>query len=573
MALGMMTKRFSALFLIIILSGVSLCLPLFCESGKWTIAAQKFTADNVSNEDNVNSKTAEMLPSDILEKIGTAVTRNVMPEEQFERTKYKLRTERQSLFLQLSAEYKKRDSLVLANYSDYKLKTALKESQKKITSLQEKITANLDELKKATEENERKMAAVANGDAELQTQESELNKFKNLFKKIFEKDESLIQQEQISFYGNDVSKLYTPSNELKDLAVTDSLYEKAVVNAGINTLLTGHYSKYGDYISVYVDMYIYPGVRKIGSVAEVGSVKELELITTSIAMQLVPVISNSLPVELVVAVSPQEAAPKTVVYIDDVLQKIESGKLIVDSGIHTIQFISEGYKAAGTTYAFEGNKKYFIDINFEKPKSGFIQVELKKPLNGSLLMNGERAIEVEPQKSQIAINGKEILGEFVAENGETAFFYIPHKLTFDSSNVIINPKPMDRMAYIDKRRKIMYTSYSIFIISLIPTFYTLANFKNNANLYANNQIEYETAKNWQTASNVSKAISLGCGLFWGYELVRYLMAANSVLPQKAKASKNSEFIYYTPEELEEIKKRNNTVETEEISNQKDGETE
>ena len=51
------------------------------------------------------------------------------------------------------------------------------------------------------------------------------------------------------------------------------------------------------------------------------------------------------------------------------------------------------------------------------------------------------------------------------------------------------------------------------------------------------------------------------------------MAANSVLPQKAKASKNSEFIYYTPEELEEIKKRNNTVETEEISNQKDGETE
>ena len=104
MALGMMTKRFSALFLVIILSGVSLCLPLFCESGKWTIAAQKFTADNVSNEDNVNSKTAEMLPSDILEKIGTAVTRNVMPEEQFERTKYKLRTERQSLFLQLSAE-------------------------------------------------------------------------------------------------------------------------------------------------------------------------------------------------------------------------------------------------------------------------------------------------------------------------------------------------------------------------------------------------------------------------------------------------------------------------------------
>ena len=566
MALGMMTKRFSALFLILLLSGQGLCLPLFCESGKWVIAAQKFEVNAGTENNTVNDKTGELLPSDILEKIGDSIIRNVFPDEQFERTKYKLRTELQSLFLQLSAEYKKRDSLVLANYSEYKLKAAIKESEKKIAELQKKINTNLESLKKASDENERKMAEVAAGKAESENEDSELSRYKTLFRKIFIKDESLIQQEQLTFYGNDVTKLYTPSAEVKELEVTDALYEKAVVNAGINTLLTGNFSKYGDYMSVYVDVYTYPGAKKIGSATEVGTVQELELITNSIAMQIVPLLTNSLPVKLEVVMTPQEAVKNAVIYIDGDLQDTEDGKIIIGSGIHTIQFSSDGYKTAETTFSFEGNKAYKIEVNFEKPKSGYLQVGLKKPIEGNLVMNGERALEIEPQKSQIAINGKEILGEFIAENGETAFFYIPKKLTFDGSYVIINPKPMDRMAYIDKRRKIMYTSYSIFVISLIPAFYTYSNYKNNVNLYVNEQVEYSTAKNWQTATNITRGISIGCAVFWAYELVRYLIAANSVLPQNAKPGKI---------ELPEIKtvQNNENIQNEEINKETDGEIE
>lgn len=521
-------------------------MPLFSESGKWVIAAQKFMPDTGLEKDAVNSKTGELLPSDILEKIGKSITRNVMPEEQFDRIKYKLRTERQSLFLQLTAEYKKRDSLVLSNYSDFKSKSALSESNKKIREIQKKIDANLEELKIASEENDRKIAELESGSVENGNQDSELNRFKKLFKNIFVKDESLIQQEEIAFYKDDYLSLYSPPAELNEAEMADPLLEKNIVSAGINTLLTGHFSKYGDFISVYVDLYSYPGAKKLGSVAEVGSVQELELVTTSIAMQLVPILTNSLPVQLEISLNPKDASSKTIVYVDDSLQKIDNGRLIVDSGIHTIQFICEGYKNAGTTYAFEGNKKYKIDVNFEEPKSGYIQVAMKNPLKGEILMNGERAIEIDGKKSKIEINGKEILGEFIAENGETAFFYIPQKLTFDGSYVIINPKPMDRMAYIDKRRKIMYTSYSVFIISLIPAFFTYANYKNYSNLYDNSLTDFSTAKKWQTATNVSRAISIGCGLFWGYELVRYLIAANSVLPQNAKAGKPSDFVYYDP---------------------------
>ena len=139
-----MTKRFSAFITVLLL--FIFCTPLFGEDGKWVIAAQKFHADNGTPNDSVNSKTAELIPSDILEKIGNSVVRNVVPDEQFERTRYKLLTERQALFLQLSAEYKKRDSLVLSNYSNLKLKAALSDSQKK-------IDANLASLKKASDEN------------------------------------------------------------------------------------------------------------------------------------------------------------------------------------------------------------------------------------------------------------------------------------------------------------------------------------------------------------------------------------------------------------------------------------
>ena len=566
-------KKTTGIFISIFL----LCLltfPLFAENGKWVIAAQKFELDKGLKADAVNLKTAETIPSDILEKIGYSAMRNVYPDELFERTQYKLRSERQSLFLQLSAEYKKRDSLVLSNYSDFKLKTAIKDSEKKIKDIQKKIDANLAELKKASDENEEKMAKLAIELANPENKKTELDRYKALFKNIFVRDESLIQQEQITFYKDDYTALYSLPEDQQALSIADPLCEKSIVSAGINSLITGHFSKYGDYISVYVELYSFPGAKKIGAVTEVGSVQELELINTSIVMQIIPLLANSLPVQLEISIQPEDAKDKTMVYIDNVLQKLENGKLIVDSGINTIQFVSEGYKNAGTTYNFEGNKKYKIDVNFEKPETGYIQIGLRKPIEGNLLMNGERALNLGGNKSQISINGKAILGEFIADNGDTAFFYIPQKMLYDGNYVTINPKPMDRMAYIDKRRKIMYGAYSAFILSLIPTFYTLGNYQNYVNLYKNYQTDLETARNWQTATNVTRFITIGCGVFWGYELVRYLIAANSVLPQNAKDEDNSFYEFVDPETLKEKDAANenkNETENNDIQTEKNGE--
>ncbi|MDY5757200.1 MAG: hypothetical protein SPK18_01290 [Treponema sp.] len=533
----MMTKKYNKLRAVVLVFTFlwTSFSPLFGEDGKWVIAAQKFIYARGQTKNAVTSNIEETIPTNILEKISRSLERNIMPNERFERENYKLRTERQSLYLQLSSEYKKRDSLVLNNYSDMRMKSELKAEEKKIKQIQEKLEKNIAEQKEKYEKAEAQMhlaAGEVDDDDNVELNEAEL--VKNLIKNIFEQSEDLITEENIALYKDSVESLFKTTVKVKETDYTEPLFEKEVVSSGINGLITGQITSYGDFISVAVDLYNYPGAKKIGSVMEVGEIKELDLITSEISRQILPMIVNTLPVKFVFSIEPEEAKEKLSIYVDDVLQKMENDTVSLDSGSHRIQFVSEGYKSAGVTYFFEGNKKYNIEVKFEKPVIGHIQLQLKNELPGNIYANAEPALKFDDRNSQISINGNTILGEFITEDNETAFFYIPKKQTFDGSAVTLNPKPRDRTEYVNTRRKWMYGAYTVFMISLIPTFYTFGNFQINKDLYSKHQIDFETAKRWQTASNISSTISICCGVFWGIELIRYLVAANSVLPQNVK---------------------------------------
>ena len=533
----MMTKKYKKLRAVVLVFTFlwTSFLPLFGEDGKWVIAAQKFIYARGQTKNAVTSNIEETIPINILEKISRSLERNIMPNERFERENYKLRTERQSLYLQLSSEYKKRDSLVLNNYSDMRMKSELKAEEKKIKQIQEKLEKNIAEQKEKYEKAEAQMhlaAGEVDDDDNVELNEAEL--VKNLIKNIFEQSEDLITEENIALYKDSVESLFKTTVKVKETDYTEPLFEKEVVSSGINGLITGQITSYGDFISVAVDLYNYPGAKKIGSVMEVGEIKELDLITSEISRQILPMIVNTLPVKFVFSIEPEEAKEKLSIYVDDVLQKMENDTVSLDSGSHRIQFVSEGYKSAGVTYFFEGNKKYNIEVKFERPVIGHIQLQLKNELPGNIYANAEPALKFDDRNSQISINGNTILGEFITEDNETAFFYIPKKQTFDGSAVTLNPKPRDRTEYVNTRRKWMYGAYTVFMISLIPTFYTFGNSQINKDLYSKHQIDFETAKRWQTASNISSTISICCGVFWGIELIRYLVAANSVLPQNVK---------------------------------------
>ena len=109
----------------------------------------------------------------------------------------------------------------------------------------------------------------------------------------------------------------------------------------------------------------------------------------------------------------------------------------------------------------------------------------------------------------------------------------------------------------------MYGSYSVLLCSLLGTVYTNGTLKNMARYYnqrvdvlsnqdVNNidyekrleEIEfleeyYEKALKYQKANQITSGISIAAGVWFGYELIRYFIAADSVLPVSAKEDKKN----------------------------------
>lgn len=525
------------------------------ENKKWTIAAEKFSYTKGQTTNSVTESTAEMLPSRILEKLGQSLVRSVAPDERYERTFFDLRKERMSLFLQLSNEYKKRDAIVLNNYSERELKKKIAEQEKNIESIQTKIDDNLEALKEAQEETARLEAKKNTAKENEKKSESELFKYSSLVKNLFVKNEEVFTVEDIVFYRNDITTLYSPGEAAKKAGYLSYQYEKECVNASVNTLLAGSITAYGDYVSVCVDLYLYPGAKHLGSVMEVGSIGEFDLLSTNIAQQLLPMITNAMPVQVEITVGTENLKSDVFLYIDDQIQEGFTSTMLMDSGVHSIQFVAEGYKSAATSYFFEGNQNYSIEVELEELQEGTMLIGITRPPvdlflqslpfgqkysdNGKVYYNGIGVTYDDENRSQITINGNKILGQFITEDGETAFFYIPEKLIYDGGVVSINPKAFDRSEYIDKRRKSMYFSYSLLITSLIPSFYCYGKYQNLAmrwnSLYEDlPQEDFYEAQRLQKTTYLCMGISVGCGVLFITEMIRYFTAANSVLPQKAK---------------------------------------
>ena len=70
------------------------------------------------------------------------------------------------------------------------------------------------------------------------------------------------------------------------------------------------------------------------------------------------------------------------------------------------------------------------------------------------------------------------------------------------------------------------------------TFYCYGTYNSMAAAYNSEYgVSYEDAIKWQKAKNITMGISIGCGVLFAEELVRYLISANSVIPKQAKKIK------------------------------------
>lgn len=538
---------------------------------KWVLAAEKFTLaqkNNAASFESINST----LPSLILEQLSENLERAPRGREKLDRSLYELQKTRLDLFLQLSKEVKARDSILLNDYSPRKLKMKLKESEKKISEIQKKIDENLLAVKNENEkyafqieEDEERKKRIEEGLVVEEKQEK--NKFAELFREMAKNSSDGPVIENVSLYQNDFTKFFDAGEEKRSQGYSSYAFEKACVDAKINGLLTGTVTVYGSYVSCAVSLYQYPGGRLIGSAVDVGSVENLRLLAVAIALQITPRIADSMPVELEISVAPEAALKKLSVTIDGIVYRSISRPIIVQSGVHTVVFSSEGFDTVSATYGFSGSRKFNVDVEMKETKNGEVKVRLQNPYSGDIFGNGIFGGSVSPENpfGTVKVNNRNVLGHFVDSGGSTADFLIPAKLLKDGDFLSVNAKPFDRSDYIEKRRRWMYASYSALIVSLVPTFYVYGNSYAKSQAYNSNfDVSYDEAKSWQTASNVMIGVSATAGAFFVYELIRYLVAAENVLPKAAKPlSKKEKQILL--QQIENEKNEKNT-QIEEIEN-------
>ncbi len=501
-------------FLCAVFNGFYLTAQEFSSTDKeWILAARAFSVDGQASK--AAQSAAAVLPRLILERIAAGTGREVMFDEKAARKSDELLTERLNLFLQMSKEVKSRDSLVLNTYSALEFEMALKEQEKKIKALQDKIDANLEKQRGVYQPEKIKKKA--------------LREIKN---------DLAPQTETIVLYKNDSEALFLASAEAEADGIFSRKYQKEVAAAKINALISGSVSFYGNYISASVELVFFPGGKKSAGAMEVGSLAQINSMAENLAFALMPQISNGLPVELEFQVNPKEALSGAILTIDNVVYDPMPEKAVVSSGFHSVSFEADNFAKETFVYDFSGRRRFFVEVNFKEKSEGSVKLVLSKFVPGDIFFDGKYAGP--SSKSDfvdvpLKVNGDTVFGYF--ESGsETMFLQIPGNLMVDQNQLQARVKVFDVSKNIDRRRKMMYLSYSALMLSLPYLFFTYGRFVSYQRSYQSSYggVSADEYNKYQKLSLIGTGITAACGVWFVCELVAYLIAVDKVLPPKAK---------------------------------------
>ena len=493
----------------------------------WILAANKFSVEGAASK--AAQSAANVLPKLILEHISVDMERSIMADEKAARKNDELLTERLDLFLQLSKEIKSRDALVLNNYNNVAFELALNDAQKKIKNIQDKIDAN------------------------LKKQEGIYHPEKSKKKILRELKPDLMETtEKIALYKNDSEALFEASEEAQKQGVYSRKYEKEAASAKINAVVSGKITFFGDYACANVDLVVFPGAKKVASAMEVGSLSQISLIAENIAFELLPQIANGLPVELEFRVNPKEALANAVLTIDNIVYDPMPEKAVVSSGFHSISFEADNFARETFVYNFSGKRRFFIEVNFKEKSEGSVKLVLSKFVPGDIFFDGKYvgpSSKTDFVDVPLKVNGDTVFGYFESEladkkhpentHNEIMFMQIPRNLMTDGNRLQTKMKVVDLSKNIDRRRKMMYLSYSALILSLPYLFYTYGRFTTYQRGVQTNfgDVQKDEYDKYRTLSLVGTGITAACGVWFVCELVAYLIAVDKTLPPKAKKIK------------------------------------
>lgn len=535
-----------------------ICVSLFLFVGffsygeDWVLGAEKFSFTQNASVGSAQNEMASLLPKLILEQISTSSRRLPSATELYDRKKETLLTERISLFLQLSAAVKKRDSLFLSESNSKKLKSEIEDEEDKILEIEKKISLNLQEseLIKGTWEEALEIEKLLSDQYPVPSllSKKKSNQFLNSL------------NEKITFYG-DNQKLF--ECDIKN--PTEREYEKKVIDAKIRGLISGKITVYKGYMMVNCELRVFPGNRVIGGVVEVGSMDDLISISNKIAQSLLPLIANAKPVDVYFDINPLEVKNNVKLNIDGIVYHSVPEKVSLSAGFHSMNFSCDGYNDVSVTYDFEDKEAFLVHVPMQEKENGIVSVSLKQSILGTMYLNGQLVGNIQDGilDNVVTIDGRPYIGQIFSEEHRiekklkktvdeegneieeyvdedkgpySAFFYIPSSVQKNENALVLNTIPNDISEEIEKRRVWMYRGYSAFVVSFPIALICQGKFNTALSSYYAGHCDANEVYRWNTARVIAGGITIAAGSFFAVELVRYLITAGKVVPKETKVN-------------------------------------
>lgn len=513
-------------------------------AANWVVGARPFvlTSSRLQDASSLTELTAS-IPALILENLADVGVRVLPPEELLQRQLKDLYKQRTTLANSLSNAIKERDRQLFLSGKERTVMRNLREKEQEVV----KIQGQLEEL------------------------DQEIGKARLLVRDM---DYSGIEErrETVALWQNDPEKLFQPEK---------------VRDEGINGLLTGEIAVSGNYLSVRVQLTIYPGKLQVIEVRSAASVADVSAMSRELAQQLAPVLQNRPTVLVAFDITPPEAERNARIMVDGQVfqsRNFHGGGILLPAGNHRIVVESDGFRTRSFTGEFSGNDTFLVNVMLAAAESRPVEVVSKGGQEGSVYINGfpEGGFSQEMElptglvfgavlPTPLPKPGKEAARNEEQETSEDSTEPTASTESEDSTdlaadastpapptdsgvenpyyfvadvqpgsellqlNVRLKRDTEEISSRIEKRRRVMYNSYSALLVSLIPSFVSYGMYVNMSNGWALGHEDENTVKMWKNISTGSMILSAGLGLNFAVQMGLFLGAADSVLPEQAKS--------------------------------------
>jgi hypothetical protein len=459
------------------------------ESETWVVAAEKFEADAVPA---VYESFPETVPRLLLARIGAIRERMVPSDEKQLRRLHELSSSRLKLVRDRADIVLERDRVVLS--SDGFLVKARKkaDAKKKIAQKEKEI-----------EEYDRKIREL------LDVREGEAPN----------KGEYLAERSPITLWKSGKELYVRPE------AMT---LGNALAKDGVSALLCGSVKDVAGYLLVTARLDTgVPGMPP-EEITEAAAYDDIDELVATMTVRMIPALANKEPVRIDVSAEPENAE----VYIDGKLVPRESRTVTVFSGEHVISVSAPGYATATKKARFEGADAFKVSIALLEEKTATIAFDTRG-LQSSVYFNARYYGDT---PTTVTLPLKPTIGEVQFGFARTWFVLDPTKGFREGASVAIRPNSAETSKRIEKTRNSFYWSLGALYLSL-PFYmlsYGIAQDKTIA--YNDGKLPSDSVDDvnkWIRISDVSRGVSIALGINAAFQLTRYILAANRVIPQFA----------------------------------------